>query len=90
MAVLLLVCASILPLLTIVYQERTTIQEEARVLFKLEEVAQQYMSDSTEPAFIHSGVPVKKEEVKDGLMRFCSRWTGTNGRTYEHCLLAAR
>ncbi len=86
----MMVSASILPILIVIYQERLTIQEEAKVLNRLEEETQRYMTNSSKSVFINNDISVTTEEVRQGLMRFCSTWIGANGREYEYCLLAHR
>lgn len=84
----MVICMSILPFLTTLYQERLTLEEEVQVLYRLEEAVQRYMLGVESGSDLEKSV--KKYEVRDQVVKFCSSWTGTNGRDYEHCLLAAK
>jgi type II secretory pathway pseudopilin PulG len=85
---LMLFSASIFPLLTIIYQERVSIQEEENVLHKLEETLHHYVSASSMSN--NDGIVIRKETVDGDLVRFCAEWVATNGRVYERCLLASK
>ncbi|KHF38084.1 hypothetical protein [Halalkalibacter okhensis] len=87
---LMLFSASILPLLLTVYAERTAIHEEVEVLLQLEEAVNRFKAGMPLDDRDNDGVLIVKEEVREGLLRFCARWTGRNGRDYERCFYAQK
>lgn len=84
---LVVISGAFLPLLTVVYQERLTVEEEVKALEALEAETYHYL---TETAPQESDLLITREHAGSGLIKFCSQWTGVNGRDYEKCLYAAR
>lgn len=83
---------SILPLLTAIYKERMTLQEEVQALYTIEETMNRHIlgMKASEQSLSQPSIFVKEEAISEHVTRFCSSWTGTNGRTYEHCFPAAK
>lgn len=85
LSILFFVCMTTIPLMVTVYKERLTIQEELHHLYTVDEARQRYIIDLPP-----SDDSIQKLQVKKGVVQFCTRWTGTNERTYERCLLAGK
>ncbi|MCM3715280.1 hypothetical protein M3202_14420 [Alkalihalobacillus oceani] len=84
---LVVISGTFLPLLAVVYQERLTVEEEVKALEALEAETYHYLTGT---AGQKRDPSIRREDTGGGLIKFCSQWTGVNGRDYEKCLYAAR
>ncbi|WP_227938535.1 hypothetical protein [Alkalihalobacillus deserti] len=89
LSLLVLFSATVVPLLTIVYSERVTIREEVRALTILEDSVLEFVVDGVPGLKSINQYEISSDIVKDGIVNTCCTWVGSNGREYEHCLLAA-
>src|SRR5690625_3155932 len=80
------ICATILPIVTHLYKERVTLNEKRNVLYTLEEEVQSYAVGLR----MTSSENVVYTSVNENVTKLCLKWLGTNGREYEHCLLAPK
>lgn len=62
-------------------------EEEVKALEALEAEMYHYLAGLAPQ---ESDYLITREHAGGGLIKFCSQWTGVNGRDYEKCLYAAR
>src|SRR5690625_3608955 len=82
----ILISATVLPIVTYIYKERVTLEEKRDVLFTLEEEVRSFIVGNDNEGTEN----VTRTEINENVMQFCLQWLGSNGREYEHCLLAAK
>ncbi|ARK31431.1 hypothetical protein BkAM31D_17085 [Halalkalibacter krulwichiae] len=87
LSILIIFCAFVVPLLSIVYKERMSIREQLLAMQELEASIHHFINDEYED-FRNTNITV--EEVKEHVFKHCMNWTGTNGRAYEQCFLSSR
>lgn len=88
--ILVLFSATIVPMLGGVYLERLTIREEVRALTLVEQSVQEFVIDGVPRTKSVNQYVVHSEIIKDGMVKTCVFWHGSNGREYERCLLGTK
>ncbi|MFD2510551.1 hypothetical protein [Halalkalibacter alkalisediminis] len=88
MFLIVLFSATVVPMLSVVYLERVTIREELKALTLVEESIHEFLIDGVPRFKGIDAFEIRSEIVSSGIVKTCSNWIGSNGREYEHCLLA--